>query len=129
MKRNRCLLLLCTALGSGCVSSWHQVQASPEAAMAAHGRGDVQVKQRGGEHVVLHQPVVSADSIIGYEDPAWDQGGEATRRAIALDDVASISVWKKDKTFNTVLWVLAGTLTALVLINLAGAPYGGIGGT
>lgn len=129
MQQRVCLLLLCAALCTGCVSTWHTVQASPEAAMAAHGQGDVLVKARDGSQAVLHQPAVSADSIVGYEDPPWDQGGEATRRAFALAGVKSISVWKRDKTANTVLWVIGATFGALLLLNIVAAPYGGIAGT
>ena len=77
----------------------------------------------------LHQPVVSGDSIVGYEDPPWDQGGKATRQAIALEQVKSVSVWQRDKTANTVLWVAGASFGALLVLNIIAAPNGGIGGT
>ena len=129
MKPQGCLLLLCVVPASGCVSTWHTVQASPAAAMAAHGRGDVQVKRQDGSMVTLHQPVMSGDSIVGYEDPPWDQGGKATRQAIPLDAVRSISVWKRDKTANTVLWVIGASFGALLILGVTAVPSGGLGGT
>ena len=79
--------------------------------------------------VTLHQPVMSGDSIVGYEDPPWDKGGSATRQAIPLDAVRSISVWERDKPINTVLWVAGATFGALFVLNAIAAPNGGIGGT
>ena len=128
MNRER-FLLVCTLLCSGCASAWHTVQASPAAAMAAHGVGDVRVTRRDGSMVQLHQPVMSGDSIVGYEDPPWDRGGKATRQAIPLDDVKRISVWQRDKALNTVLWVAGATFAALFVLSVIAAPNGGIGGT
>ena len=121
------LLVLGWLMTSGCVSTWHTVQASPEAAMAAHGRGDVRVTRRDGSMVALHQPLVSGDSIVGYEDPPWDQGGtaKATRRAIPFEDMKSVSVWERDKTLNTVLWVAGATFGALFLIGITAGPIFG----
>jgi len=121
------VLLLCGA----CVSTWHTVQASPAAAMATHGEGDARVTRRDGSMVQLRQPAMSGDSIVGYEDPPWDQGGtvKATRQAIPFEDVKSVSVWKRDRTANTVLWVAGATFGALFVLNVIAAPNGGIGGT
>ena len=126
MNRER-FLFVCTLLCSGCASTWHTVEASPAAAMAAHGDGDVRVTRRDGSMVQLHQPVMSGDSIVGYEDPPWDQGGKATatRRAIPLDAVRSVSVWERDKTINTILWVAGLTFGALFLIGITAAPIFG----
>jgi hypothetical protein len=122
------LLIACWLSGSGCASSWHTVQASPSAAMAAHPRGDVRVTRTDGSMVTLHQPAVSGDSIVGYEDPPWDQGGnaKATRRAIPLGDARSVSVWERDGSANTVLWVIGASFGALMLLAIA-APNGGSG--
>jgi len=119
--------LLCT----GCVSTWQTVQAGPSAAMRVHDRGDVRVTRIDGSMVTLHQPLVSGDSIVGYEDPPWDQGGtvKATRQAIPFENVKSVSVWKRDRTANTVLWVVGATFGALLALNIIAAPNGGIGGT
>ena len=93
--------------------------------MAAHGQGDVRVTRRDGSMLTLHQPVVSGDSIVGYEDPPWDQGGKATRQAVPLEQVKSVSVWQRDKTLNTVLWVAGATLGALFLIGITAGPIFG----
>jgi hypothetical protein len=43
------------------------------------------------------------------------QGGtEGYRQAIPLDDVRSVSVWKRDRTANTVLWVIRRNLRRAV---------------
>ena len=128
MNRER-FLFVCTLLCSGCASTWHTVEASPAAAMAAHGDGDVRVTRRDGSMVQLHQPVMSGDSIVGYEDPPWDQGGKATRQAIPLDAVRSVSVWKRDRTANTVLWVIGASFGALFILGVTAVPSGGLGGT
>jgi len=128
MNRER-FLFVCTLLCSGCASTWHTVEASPAAAMAAHGDGDVRVTRRDGSMVQLHQPVMSGDSIVGYEGPPWDQGGKATRQAIPLDAVRSVSVWKRDRTANTVLWVIGASFGALFILGVTAVPSGGLGGT
>ena len=51
------------------------------------------------------------------------------RRAIALGDVTSISVWERDKTINTVLWVAGATFGAMFLLGVTAIPNGGLGGT
>ena len=129
MKREGCLMFLCAILSSGCASSWHTIQASPAAAMEAHSRGDVRVTRRDGSMVTLHQPVMSGDSIVGYEDLPWDQGGKATRQAVPLDTVWSVSVWERDKTANTVLWVIGASFGALFILGVTAMPNGGLGGT
>jgi len=38
-------------------------------------------------------------------------------------------VWKRDKTANTVLWVIGASFGALFILGVTAVPSGGLGGT
>ena len=59
--------------------------------------------------MVLRDPGVEGDSLIGWLKPAFDATGSPVRQAFALGDVRDVAVRKNDFGPNLLLGVVAGT--------------------
>ena len=105
--RCRCLLLAAT-LG-GCVSNWQAIPSTPSQALQDLGPGEARIKRANGDYVVLRDPAILGDSVVGWEVPPWDKGGGPARRGVALTDVRQLAVKKNDPVANIFLGVVVGT--------------------
>jgi hypothetical protein len=110
--------LLALALG-GCVSSWSPAPVSPAVALRDLGPAEVRIKRASGNYLVLRDPGIVGDSLVGWEIPPWDKGGGPTRQSVALGDVRELAVKRNDPAANILLGVLAGTVAMGVVASIA----------
>ncbi|HEU4699429.1 MAG TPA: hypothetical protein VFS40_09620 [Gemmatimonadales bacterium] len=98
------------ALGAGGCTSW---QAAPAQTLAAPAPArHVAVQTTSGEVVLLVGAQVTGDSIVGGDERRARPGTPYERRAIALSDVRTVAVRRRD-TFKMVTVVAAPALAAL----------------
>ena len=78
-------LLLLIVPGASACTGWHtQTAPEPQVVAQANGRGAIRVFRKDGSVVIIRQPTVSGDSIVGV-------GDTPTRRvAVATADVERI---------------------------------------
>ncbi len=115
--RRRALLVLpfVLALPAGACHGWNaQTSPAPEVVAAQNGRGTVRVIRRDQSVLVLANPQVAGDSIVGTA------GNPPVRTAVALADVQrvdtrSVNAWKTGGlVFGTLLVVSAVAVVAAV---------------
>jgi hypothetical protein len=113
-----CQLVACTVLASylTACTSWRVQRLSPEQVLTAEQPTAIQVMRSDGTRVVLTQPEVSGDSLVGLT--------ERGRLSIPLTDIASVALLKWDPV-GTVGLMLGLAALALVAVGvaLAGAHY------
>ena len=116
--------LLLLLMANGCVSTWQVQGASPEDIVAATPSRQFLVKRTDGTLIQLRSGRIEADSLVGIE--LEDPTGPEVRRhcAIALADIAAISVRERNKAVNTVL-IVAG-ITLLAYAAILGAAMSGM---
>lgn len=111
-------LLLAAAL-SGCATNWQPTPAAPAQALHDLGPADVRVRRANGDYVVLRDPAVEGDSLVGWEVPPWDKAGGPARRSLALTDVRQLALRQNDAAGNILLGLLAGTVAFGVMASIA----------
>lgn len=107
--RPRYLAGLTACLLTGCVTTWQPQAAAPTELLATSGETEVRVTLTTGAKVVLRDPGVEGDSLIGWLKPSFDEKGAPARRAFALTDVRDVAVKKNEVGPNLILGVVAGT--------------------
>ena len=119
--------MLVAVLLSGCVMNWQAQSAPPEQVIQSSGESEIRVTLDAGNSVVVRDPWVEEDSLVGWEQPPGDPGEVAVvRRAYALSDVRTVSVKKSNTGANIAIGAAIGaaafvaSVTAVVLI-LCGA--------
>jgi hypothetical protein len=107
------------AVQAACVTSWEPQTVTPAQAVASGTDSEVMLHLRDGTKVVLRDPAVEHDSLVGWLAPSWDATVAPVRRAYAPSEVRGIAVKKNDLGPNIVLGVVAGT--ALFFGTIMGA--------
>jgi hypothetical protein len=97
-------------LVSGCITTWEPQSVAPAQFVPASGETEVQVRLLSGARVVLMDPGVEGDSLVGWLKPAFDDKDPPKRRAYALTELSAIAVRKNDVGANVGFGVLAGTV-------------------
>ncbi len=106
--------LLCVAVVlSGCATSWKTRQAAPEEVLRSTGETEVQVILTNGARVVLRDPGVEGDSLVGWSKPKPAELPE--RQAFALADIHALATRKNNVPLNLTLGLLTGTAVAFGL--------------
>ena len=97
------------AMQSACVTTWEPQPVTPGELVGPGGDSEVRVRLANGSRVVLRDPAVEHDSLVGWVDPAWDSNAPLMRHAYALVEVREVAVRKNDLAPNVVLGGVAGT--------------------
>ena len=93
--------MLAAVLLNGCVMNWQAQSAPPAQVIQSSGESEIRVTLNAGNSVVIRDPWVEEDSLVGWQQPPGDPGEVAVvRRAFALSDVRTVSV-KKSKPART----------------------------
>lgn len=101
--------MLMVGLLTGCVTTWQPQPVTPARLLETTGETEVRITLTSGTNVVLRDPGVEGDSLIGWLKPSFDATGSPVRRAFALGDVRDVAVRKNDFGPNLLLGVVAGT--------------------
>jgi hypothetical protein len=112
-------LLALTLLLNGCVAGWRTQSVSPAQTIRDRGPTEVQVKRNDGRYIYLRDPAVTADSIIGWEVPEWNENSPPARRAIALNEVRQVAVRGRDSAISAFVGVMIGLTTWVLLLAAA----------
>ncbi len=121
LRRLTCCLLL-PAFLAGC-SSWYVQEVGPQQLITEDQPGKIRVTLTDGSQVVLEQPRVSGDTLMGrIASKGVTPSGEmfvSEQMSIPLSDVADVAIQKTD----------AGKTTALILgtVVVVGAAVVGVG--
>lgn len=117
------LALLALLLLNGCVMQWQAQSAPPAQVIRTTGESEVRVTLKSGPSVILQDPWVEGDSLVGWRQPPGDPSEVAlVRHAYALDDVRVISVKKSNTGANIAIGAAIGaaafvaSVTAVILI-------------
>jgi hypothetical protein len=94
---------------SGCITDWESQPVTPAQAVAGAGDSEVRVTLTNKVKVVLRDPAVEHDSLVGWVAPSWDSARGPVRRAYALAEIHDVAVKKNNTGSNVVLGVVAGT--------------------
>lgn len=112
--------MLAAALLNGCVMHWHAKSAPPAQVIRSSGETEIRVTLNAGSNVVIRDPWVEGDSLIGWQQPPGDPSEvPLTRRAIALDDVRTVSVRQSNTGANIAIGAAIGA--AAFVASVAGA--------
>lgn len=112
--------MLAAALLNGCVMHWQAQSAPPAQVIQSSGETEIRVTLNAGSNVVIRDPWVEGDSLIGWQQPLGDPSEvPLTRRAIALDDVRTVSVRQSNTGANIAIGAAIGA--AAFVASVAGA--------
>jgi len=109
MRRSRHIGILMACLLTGCVTTWQSQPVTPTQLLETTGETEVRVTLTSGTRIVLRDPGVEGDSLIGWLKPSFDATDKPVRQALALGDVRDVAVRKNDLGPNLILGVVAGT--------------------
>ncbi len=128
LRRLTCCLLLPVYL-AGC-SSWHVQEVSPQQLITEEQPGKIRVTLTDGSQVVLEQPRVSGDTLMGrVAGKGVTPSGEmfvSEQMSIPLSNVTDVAIQKTDpgKTFSAVVVVGAAVfLAAYLIVCVGGISY------
>jgi len=112
--------MLAAVLLNGCVMNWQAQSAPPAQVIQSSGESEIRVTLNAGNSVVIRDPWVEGDSLIGWQQPPGDPGEVAVvRRAYALFDVRTVSVKKSNTGANIAIGAAIGA--AAFVASVAGA--------
>jgi len=112
--------MLAAVLLNGCVMNWQAQSAPPAQVIQSSGESEIRVTLNAGNSVVIRDPWVETDSLIGWQQPPGDPGEVAVvRRAYALFDVRIVSVKKSNTGANIAIGAAIGAATFVA--SVAGA--------
>lgn len=97
----------------GACATWHVVPATPEA--LANGPTRIGVIQQAGDTLVLRDPAVERDSIVGWSEDE----GELTRHAIAVTDANGLVVQSPNYEGSIIGGIGLGLLGATLFLVAA----------
>lgn len=106
------LLSLITLL-NGCATHWKARDATPQEVLRSTGETEVQVILTTGARIILRDPGIEGDSLIGWSKPGNAQPLE--RYAFVLTDVRTVATKKNEVALNLSLGLLTGSAIALSL--------------
>ena len=109
-KRWSVAALILLVVQAACITSWEPQPVAPAQVVAATSDAEVKVRLTNGSRVVLRDPAVEHDSLVGWVAPSWDSKGGPVRHAYALGELREVAVKKNDLGPNIVLGVVAGTV-------------------
>ena len=105
----RAAAMLGALLLSGCVMNWQAQPAPPAEVIRSTGESEVRVTMNSGTSVVLRDPAVEGDSLVGWQQPSGDPAEvPVARRASALTDVRTVSVKKSNTGANIAIGAAIG---------------------
>lgn len=102
---------------SGCVTTWQPQQAAPAQLLESTGETQVQVRLVGGTRIVIRDPAVEGDSLVGWEQAAGGAKEPPVRRAFALTDIQSVATRANEAAANVALGVIAGTALVFAFVG------------
>jgi hypothetical protein len=102
---------------NGCVTSWQPQQAPPAQLLAATGETRVQVRLVSGTRVVLRDPAVEGDSLVGWEQATGGRKEPPVRRAFALAQIQAIATRGNEPAANVALGIVAGTAIVFAVVG------------
>ena len=111
--------MMATMVLTGCVTTWEPQPVTPARLLETTGETEVRVTLSSGTKVVLRDPGVEGDSLVGWLKPSFDATGSPVRQAFALGDVRDVAVRKNDFGPNVILGVVAGTALFFVTARSA----------
>lgn len=100
---------------NGCATSWKARAAGPEEVLRSTGETEVQVILTNGAHVILRDPGVEGDSLVGWSKPSAAASPE--RQAFALADIHALATRQNNVPLNLTLGLLTGSAVALGLVG------------
>jgi len=116
-RRARCLLLL---LLNGCVTNWQAQSAAPAQVIQSSGESEIRVTLTSGAKMVIRDPWVKGDSLVGWQQPAGETADlRVVRRALALSEVRTVSVKKSNTGANIAIGAAIGA--AVFVASVVGA--------
>jgi hypothetical protein len=102
--------LMVALLLTGCITTWQSQAAVPQRVLDTTRETEVRITLTSGLKVVLRDPAVEGDSLVGWLKPAFDAKNGPTRRAFSLEEVRDIAVQANDFGPNVILGVVTGTV-------------------
>jgi hypothetical protein len=112
--------VLATILVAGCVMNWQAQTATPAQVSQSSGESEIRVTLNTGTNVVVRDPWVEGDSLVGWQQPPGDPSEvPLERRAFALSDVRTVSVRKSNTGANIAIGAAIGA--AVFVASVAGA--------
>ena len=122
LRRLTCCLLLPVYL-AGC-SSWYVQEVSPQQLIAEEQPGKIRVTRTDGSQVVLEQPRVSGDTLMGCQIIEVQGQQRCPRVSIPLSDVTDVAIPKTDagKTAGRIVgtWLVVSTVAFTIFITSFG---------
>jgi len=89
--------------------NWQAQPAPPAEVIRSTGESEVRVTMNSGTSVVLRDPAVEGDSLVGWQQPPGDPAEvPVARRAFALTDVRTVSVKKSNTGANIAIGAAIG---------------------
>jgi hypothetical protein len=104
--RRAAALVTVAALLAGC-RSWQPTDAAPQSVAGPRARA-LRVTVRGLDALVLHEPRVVADSLVGMVDVA--EGQPRARFAVPLADVERVDTRRFDAGLTVGAFIFAGSV-------------------
>ncbi len=112
--------MLLAVLQAGCITSWQTQSAAPAQVIQASGESEIRVTLNSGTSVVLRDPWVEGDSLIGWE-AGKNPDIPIERRTFALEGVRAVSVRKSAMGANIAIGAAAGA--AIFVGSVVGAYW------
>lgn len=105
---------------NGCLTNWQSQPAPPALLLTATGETQVQVRFADRTRVVLQDPGIEGDSLVGWQVTEARTGAEVpVRRAFALTDVQQLATRGNNVAPNVILGAATGV--AVFFASLVGA--------
>lgn len=112
--------MLAALLLNGCVMNWQAQPAPPAQVIQSSGESEIRVTLNSGVNVIVRDPWVEQDSIVGWQPPPGNPAEvPVVRRAFALTDVRTVSVKKSNTGANIAIG--AGIGAAAFVASVLGA--------
>jgi hypothetical protein len=103
------MVMVLMTLQAGCVMNWQAQPAPPAQVIQATGESQVRVTLNSGLNVVIRDPWVEGDSLVGWQQPSGKSAEvPVVRRAFALHDVRTVSVKKSNTGANIAIGAAIG---------------------
>ena len=109
----RCAAMLLMILYGTACQSWHTEQVGPQAFLTTRQPEYIRVTRTDGSEVVVDQPVVQADTLVGVVEGQQ----EPAEVHIALTDIKQIATFRfsAGRTLGSLVGVAAAAVVALVV--------------
>ena len=107
--RGRLVVAILSSLQAGCVMNWQTQPAAPAEVIQSSGESEIRVTLTSGINVVIRDPWVEGDSLVGWQQPPGDGPvAPLARRAFALTDVRTVSVKQSNTSANIAIGAVIG---------------------